>query len=67
MGSDVADFDQDGRLDFLALDMAATSHFKQKTSMGDMSSKQRFMETAEPRQYMRNALFLNTGTHRFQQ
>ncbi len=67
MGSDVADFDQDGRLDLLALDMAATSHFKQKTTMGDMSSKQHFMATAEPRQYMRNSLFLNTGTPRFQE
>ena len=67
MGSDVADFNQDGRLDFLALDMAATSHFKQKTSMGDMSSKQVFMETAEPRQVMRNSLYLNTGIRRFQE
>jgi enediyne biosynthesis protein E4 len=67
MGSDIADFNQDGKLDLFALDMAATSHFKQKTSMGDMSSKQVFMETAEPRQVMRNSLFLNTGTARFQE
>ncbi len=67
MGADVADFNQDGRLDLLALDMAATTHFKQKTSMGDMSSKQLFMKTAEPRQVMRNSLFLNTGTGRFQE
>lgn len=67
MGADSADFNQDGRLDLLILDMAATSHFKQKTTMGDMSSKQLFMETAEPRQYMRNSLFLNTGRKRFQE
>ncbi len=67
MGSDVADFNQDGRLDLFVLDMAATSHFKQKTTMGDMSSKQLFMQTANPPQYMRNSLYLNTGTRHFQE
>ncbi len=33
--------------------------------MGSMSKNRRFLETAVPRQYMRNALLLNTGTDRF--
>jgi hypothetical protein len=33
--------------------------------MGDMSANTAFMKIAEPRQFMRNALFINTGTPRF--
>ncbi|MDG2124603.1 MAG: CRTAC1 family protein, partial [Verrucomicrobiales bacterium] len=67
MGADVGDVNNDGRLDFLSVDMAATTHFKQKASMGDMGSKTWFMTSAEPPQFMRNALYLNTGTPRFQE
>ncbi len=65
MGSDAADINNDGHFDFLATDMAATTHFMEKTTMGAMGANTWFMETAEPRQYMRNAMFLNTGTDRF--
>ena len=65
MGSDAGDIDNDGRLDFLATDMLGTNHYKQKASMGDMSADGWFLEYAEPRQYMANALYLNTGTPRF--
>lgn len=65
MGSDVADLNNDGRLDFMATDMSATTHYKQKISMGNMESRKWFLVSAVPRQYMRNAVYLNTGTDRF--
>ncbi|TDJ58213.1 MAG: RNA-binding protein [Planctomycetota bacterium] len=65
MGSDIADINNDGRMDLLAADMSATSHFMSKIMMGDMNESRWFLETARPRQYMRNALYLNTGTDRF--
>ena len=65
MGSDSADINNDGRFDLLATDMSATTHFKSKLSMGSMSEQRWFLESAVPRQYMRNALYLNTGTDRF--
>ncbi|MFT5187735.1 MAG: hypothetical protein ACI957_000750 [Verrucomicrobiales bacterium] len=65
MGSDVADINNDGLLDFMASDMQGTTHYKQKISMGDMQGW--FLETAMPRQYMRNALYINTGTDRLQE
>ncbi len=66
MGADVGDLNGDGLLDFFSVDMAATTHAKQKASMGDMGSLGWFMSTSEPRQLMRNTLLLNTGTSRFQ-
>jgi len=65
MGADVADIDGDGRLDFMATDMAGSNHLKQKTGMGDMAKSGWFLEYGQPRQYPRNAVFLNTGTERF--
>jgi len=65
MGADLADVDGDGLMDFLAADMAATTHFMQKVSMGEMDDSLWFLVSAEPRQYMRNMLFVSTGTERF--
>ena len=67
MGSDVGDFNNDGRLDLIATDMSPTSHYRSKLTMGDMSSFAWFLDHADPKQYMRNAVFLNTGTPRFQE
>ncbi len=64
MGSDAADVDGDGRIDFLAADMAPTTHYMSKLMMGDMNESRWFLESAEPRQYMRNSLYLATGTGR---
>ncbi|MFT4641641.1 MAG: hypothetical protein ACI8T1_004984 [Verrucomicrobiales bacterium] len=65
MGADFGDLNQDGWFDFLIADMSGTSHYKQKTAMGAMSDSAEFLATAEPRQYMRNALYLGTGQPRF--
>ena len=65
MGSDAGDLNNDGRLDYIASDMAATTHYKQKVQMGDMDADGWFLEHGLPRQYMRNAIYLGTGTGRF--
>ena len=62
MGAATGDLNNDGIIDLLISDMAATTHFKSKMSMGDMAWFAEFLDTAEPRQFMRNALFLGTGT-----
>ena len=65
MGADFADFNNDGRFDFLIADMAFTTHRKEKINMGEMDTQTWFLQSAEPRQYMRNCLFLNSGTSSF--
>ena len=64
MGADLGDVDNDGRLDLLVADMAATTREKDhrgmaKLRVGLTEDEQRPL--AAP-QLMRNALFLNTGT-----
>ena len=65
MGSDAADINNDGLIDFVASDMSGTNHYRQKMAMGEMSENAWFLTSAEPRQYMRNAVFINTGSDRF--
>ena len=65
MGADYGDINNDGRMDFLAADMSARTHFMSKLWMGDMGDSRWFLLSAEPRQYMHNMLYLNTGTPRF--
>lgn len=65
MGNAAADLDGDGRLDLVATDMAASTHYRSKLMMGDMADSRWFLESAEPRQYMRNSVYRNTGTGRF--
>ena len=64
MGCDTADINNDGLIDLFATDMSGTSHYSRKIGMGDMRDEQWFMKNANPRQYMRNTLFLSTGTER---
>lgn len=64
MGSDVGDINNDGLFDFMATDMAGTDHYKQKVTMGDMADSGWFLTAADPQQYMRNAVYLNTGSGR---
>ena len=68
MGADFSDINNDGKFDFLASDMAGSNHYRDKLSMGSMSgpdSDAWFLNFPTPPQYMRNTLFLNTGTDRF--
>ncbi|MGY8686971.1 MAG: FG-GAP-like repeat-containing protein [Verrucomicrobiales bacterium] len=65
MGSDFSDINRDGRMDFMATDMAASTHYQQKVSMGDMEKDQWFLNISNPRQMMRNALYLNVQDSRF--
>ncbi|MEM7384415.1 MAG: FG-GAP-like repeat-containing protein, partial [Verrucomicrobiota bacterium] len=65
MGADFGDLNSDGLLDFLVADMSGSNHYKQKTAMGAMSASAEFLATAEPRQYMRNALYLGTGVNNY--
>ena len=68
MGSDYSDINNDGRIDFLASDMAGSNHYRDKLSMGAMSGPESdswFLNFPDPPQYMRNALYLNTGTELF--
>lgn len=63
MGADSADINNDGWPDLFAADMSGTTHFKDKTTMGAMGSRL-WVTMTEPRQYMRNALYLGTGSGR---
>ena len=65
MGAAFGDFNNDGKLDLIATDMSGTTHYREKMAMGSMDAVAWFLDTAEPRQYMRNALYINTGTSRF--
>ncbi len=62
MGSDFGDLDNDGDFDLLVADMAATSHYKSKVTMGAMGGLTLTRANhSNPPQYMRNALHLNEG------
>lgn len=67
MGADFGDLNNDGLFDFLVVDMSATNHFAQKTTMGAMNAKKLALVAGPPPQLMRNSLYVNTGTHRFQE
>ncbi|HVU23570.1 MAG TPA: FG-GAP-like repeat-containing protein [Opitutus sp.] len=66
MGADLGDVNNDGRIDLLAADMAATTH--EKDQRGIASARELTAgenENAALPQYPHNALLLNTGAGRF--
>ncbi len=68
MGSDQGDLNNDLMPDFLIADMAATTHYKSKTTMGAMGGLDLKRAVAStPPQYMRNTCLIGTGTARFQE
>jgi hypothetical protein len=67
MGADVADVNNDGRLDFMMADMSNSTHYMSKLSMGEMGPFYPLLRESVPQQFMRNTLFINTGVPRFQE
>ena len=63
MGNDLADFNNDGWLDFMTLDMAGDNNYDIKTSMSSMDPDQfyRLVNQDLHHQYMFNCLQLNNG------
>lgn len=67
MGNDVADFNNDGLLDFISVDMVSADHIRSKKNMGGMSTK-KFWETVSVGyhyQYMFNCLQMANGDGSF--
>jgi len=64
MGADSADINNDGLPDLFVAEMAGTTHFKSKVAMGDMGGLVNHMDTLVTPQYMKNAVFLNSGADR---
>ena len=66
MGADLGDVNNDGLIDLFVADMAATTHEKDFRGMASARVRSQ-LEPGDPAvapQYMRNALYLNTGTGR---
>ncbi|HVU23491.1 MAG TPA: FG-GAP-like repeat-containing protein [Opitutus sp.] len=66
MGADLGDINNDGLVDFIIADMAATSHEQDQRGMADSRARNRDLAPAAGTvpQYERNAVYLNTGTGR---
>ncbi|MDQ8186493.1 FG-GAP-like repeat-containing protein [Pelagicoccus sp. SDUM812002] len=67
MGADLGDVNNDGLMDFFVSDMAATSHQKSMRGIAELSRgtwENERLDSLFP-MYMRNALYLNNGTDRF--
>lgn len=66
MGSDLADFNGDGRLDFFVADMAGSTPVKAQRTAVEINGWRRWVaQNSQPRQTMRNTLFLGSGVGRF--
>lgn len=67
MGSDIADYDNDGNLDLIILDMVAEDHKRMKTNMGGMNPENfwNIVNEGGHYQYMFNTLQRNNGNGTF--
>lgn len=67
MGNDVADFNNDGLVDVITVDMVSEDHIRSKKNMGGMSTKKFWdvVNVGYHYQYMFNALQLNNGDGSF--
>jgi enediyne biosynthesis protein E4 len=66
MGSDLGDVTNNGFIDFLVADMAASSHMRDQHLVADARGRTEEIPGSAPK-YHRNALLLNTGTGSFQE
>jgi enediyne biosynthesis protein E4 len=69
MGNDVADFNNDGLLDYISVDMAFETHERSKMNMASMTPAKFWarVKLGWNYQYMHNMLQLNTGKGVFQE
>lgn len=67
MGVDIADYNNDGKVDLIANDMMAFDNFRQKTLFNTMrwSRYKSLQEKGFAHQIMRNHLHLNNGNNKF--
>ena len=67
MGSDIADFDNDGWLDIVTVDMVAEDNYRIKTNMSGMNPKKfkKAIDNGFHYQYMMNTLQKNNGNGTF--
>lgn len=67
MGTDIADFNNDGYMDILETDMAFPSHVRSKRNMASMSTEKfwSLVKSGNHYQYMVNTLQLNNGNGTF--
>ena len=67
MGADVGDVDNSGRLSLFVGEMARSSHQREYRTIAETRShpKEEEIEAAGVPQYMRNMLYINTGTGHF--
>lgn len=67
MGNDMADYNNDGLLDILVLDMVAEGNRRLKANLGGMNAKKfhYFVEAGFHHQYMFNTLHYNNGNTTF--
>ncbi len=65
MGNDIADFNNDGLLDFISLDMVSEHNYDIKTSMSGMNPDKfyKLVDLGLHHQYMYNTLQVNNGIH----
>ncbi len=61
MGTDVADVNNDGRVDLLATDMSARKHARRVIMSGTLEKSRPIFEFIAPRQELANALYLSFG------
>jgi hypothetical protein len=66
MGADLGDVNNDGYIDFLVADMAATTHWRDQHSLADARGRTEEIPNIAPK-YHRSALLVNTGTGSFQE